>query len=278
MSQEFDPISADIPDHLIDPANPPSMRNVAILSQGASMNANVYLANGPGPHPTVVLLHGYPGNERNLDLAHTLRRAGWNVLFFHYRGAWGSGGSFSLDNALSDAQAAIKYVKHQASALRVDPERVVVIGHSMGAALALRTGAMRDDLAGVVALATARLAEFGRAANSSELNAEALYDDFDESRSLKGSTGTAFVGMLQIDPDAYNLVTLAPDLTSAPVLMVGAEQDTTCPIATHHTPVAEALEAAGVVISAETLPSDHGFSSHRIALTRILLNWLDTLP
>ncbi len=278
MTLEFDPISADVPAHLIDPANPPGMRNVAILSQGARMNANVYLANGPGPHPTVVLLHGYPGNERNLDLAHTLRRAGWNVLFFHYRGAWGSEGNFSLDNALSDAQVAINYVKQQTNALRVDPARIVVVGHSMGAALALRTGAMRDDLAGVVALATARLAEFGRAANSSELNAEALYDDFDESRVLKGSTGTAFVGMLQIEPEAYDLLNLAPDLTHAPVLMVGAAHDTACPIATHHVPVVTALEEAGVAISAEILPSDHGFSSHRIALTRILLNWLDALP
>ena len=44
-------------------------------------------ANGQGPHPTIVLLHGFPGNEKNLDLAQSLRRAGYNVLFFHYRGA-----------------------------------------------------------------------------------------------------------------------------------------------------------------------------------------------
>ena len=38
----------------------------------------------------VLLLHGFPGNEKNLDLAQDLRADGFNVLFFHYRGAWGS--------------------------------------------------------------------------------------------------------------------------------------------------------------------------------------------
>jgi len=47
----------------------------------------VYVAAGAGPHPAVVLLHGFPGNEKTLDLAQDVRRAGWNVLYFNYRGA-----------------------------------------------------------------------------------------------------------------------------------------------------------------------------------------------
>lgn len=50
-------------------------------SHGNRLNGIVYLANGAGPHPTVVLLHGFPGNEKNLDLAQALRRDGFNVLF-----------------------------------------------------------------------------------------------------------------------------------------------------------------------------------------------------
>ena len=33
----------------------------------------------------MILLHGFPGNERNLDSPQALRRAGMNVLFFDYR-------------------------------------------------------------------------------------------------------------------------------------------------------------------------------------------------
>ncbi|MDO8912512.1 MAG: hypothetical protein Q8N10_08825 [Phenylobacterium sp.] len=32
------------------------------------------------------------GNEKNLDLAQAVRRAGWNAVTFNYRGSWGSPG------------------------------------------------------------------------------------------------------------------------------------------------------------------------------------------
>ena len=61
-----------------------SMQTMQIASHGALMNALVYVAAGAGPHPAVILLHGFPGNERNLDLAQDMRRAGWDVLYFNY--------------------------------------------------------------------------------------------------------------------------------------------------------------------------------------------------
>ena len=77
-------------------SNPASMQSFQIPSHGALLNAFVYVAAGAGPHPVVVLLHGFPGNERNLDLAQDIRRAGWDVLYFDYRGSWGSPGDFSF--------------------------------------------------------------------------------------------------------------------------------------------------------------------------------------
>lgn len=81
---DLDPIVNDPP--IFDLVHPPRMAAMQLESGDASVNAIVYEAQGPGPHPTVVLLHGYPGNEWNLDLAQAIRRAGWNVVFFHYRG------------------------------------------------------------------------------------------------------------------------------------------------------------------------------------------------
>ena len=67
---------------------------VAIPSHSVNLNALLFSAAGPWPHPTVLLLHGLPGNEQNLDLAKSMRRAGWNVLTLHYRGSWGTPGPF----------------------------------------------------------------------------------------------------------------------------------------------------------------------------------------
>jgi hypothetical protein len=60
------------------------------------MDATFYLAGGAGSHGTVLLLQGLPGYESNVDLAQSIRRAGWNVLLFHYRGTWGTAGPFAV--------------------------------------------------------------------------------------------------------------------------------------------------------------------------------------
>jgi dienelactone hydrolase len=62
---------------------PATVTEFPILSNGSRMPGFMYIAEGPGPHPTVVLLHGIPGNEKNLDIAQSLRRAGFNTLFFN---------------------------------------------------------------------------------------------------------------------------------------------------------------------------------------------------
>lgn len=75
-------------DPVSDAANPPYMAQLAVLSSGYLMNGRMYGAGGQNNHPTAVLLHGFPGYEPNLDLAQSMRRCGWNVVIFHYRGSW----------------------------------------------------------------------------------------------------------------------------------------------------------------------------------------------
>src|ERR1700733_15655713 len=67
-------------DPVQDRSSPAVMQSFQIPSHGAMLNALVYVAAGSGRHPAVVLLHGFPGNERNLDLAQDICRAGWGVL------------------------------------------------------------------------------------------------------------------------------------------------------------------------------------------------------
>ena len=64
-----------------DKQSPAAMETVQVPSHGALLNGIVYVAAGAAPHPVVVLLHGFPGNEKNLDLAQAIRRAGWDVLY-----------------------------------------------------------------------------------------------------------------------------------------------------------------------------------------------------
>ena len=59
-----------------DPVHPATMAWPDIPSHGAKMYSVIYIAAGEGLHPTVLMLHGFPGNEKNLDLAYSMRRAG----------------------------------------------------------------------------------------------------------------------------------------------------------------------------------------------------------
>ncbi len=125
-----------------DLQDPARIEELQINSSGSTIFGFEYVANGPGPHPTVILLHGIPGNERNLDIAQNLRRAGYNVIFFDYRGSWGSKGVFSFKNSLDDIDAVLDYITtpENSELLRVDSTRIALIGHSMGAGLAMIKG------------------------------------------------------------------------------------------------------------------------------------------
>ena len=88
-----------------DAAHPAGMAVLHIPSHGVLINGIVYQPSGAGSHPTLVICHGLPGNEKNLDLAQAVRRAGWNAVTFNYRGSWGSPGVYRFAQNLEDTDA-----------------------------------------------------------------------------------------------------------------------------------------------------------------------------
>ena len=97
---------------------PPGLAGITVPSHGVDMDATLYLASGAGPHGTVLLLHGLPGYENNVDLAQSIRRAGWNVLVFNYRGSWGTAGTFSQSSAIEDTAEAVRFLRDPANAIK----------------------------------------------------------------------------------------------------------------------------------------------------------------
>lgn len=74
--------------HYGDCPQRPDIHGILIPGKRGRLLSVVYTAAGEGLHPTVLLLHGIPGCERNFDLAQSLRRAGFHVRTFHYSGSW----------------------------------------------------------------------------------------------------------------------------------------------------------------------------------------------
>jgi fermentation-respiration switch protein FrsA (DUF1100 family) len=109
---------------------------------GARLHA-WFLPVPPGPdgrpqpvRGTVLHVHGNAANISNhLPLVAWLPAQGWQVLTFDYRGYGRSSGSHSIDGVVDDTVRALDWLRARPD---VDPQRVVVLGQSLGGATAIR--------------------------------------------------------------------------------------------------------------------------------------------
>lgn len=275
----FDPLAADPPR---DPDFPATTPALTFDSGGASLLGVLHVPAGRGPHPVVVLLHGFPGNERNFDLAQVLRRAGYASLVFHYRGSWGVGGSWSWGHVLEDAAAVVAGLRDEelAAAHRLDPRRLVLIGHSMGGFAALMTAATEPSVAAVASVAGF---DFGTVAALCRANpsvraryVEALTRELGP---LRCTSGEALVSEMEAAGDSWRLAGLAPLLAERSVLLIGTGLDTVTPYDVHHEPVVTAYQAQPVgYLEHHLFATDHALSDHRVTLARTILSFLARCP
>ena len=133
---------------------PAGMNELFMPSGGATIAGLIYRANGAQKHPTLIMLHGYPGNERNLDIAQVVRAHGWDVIYFDYRGSWGSGGQFSFANCVQDVANVVAFCKKYSDSLRIDTSNIVLFGHSMGGWVCLKSLAQLPGIKKGFALST----------------------------------------------------------------------------------------------------------------------------
>jgi dienelactone hydrolase len=274
-AQTSSPISADPP---ADSANPASLVEIAVPSHGAQLLGAFYLASGAGPHPTAIIYHGFPGYEQNLDLAQALRRAGYNVLAVHYRGSWGVSGNFSFQHVTEDADAEVEWLTSMevAAKYRVDPTRIIVIGHSMGGYAALSAAAHNAGVVATISISGASLghrfagwkpedrekaiAQYAGRANPVDL------------LPLAGTSAAALGGEVFDHRNEWDFLKLAPALGKRPVLLITASDGT----GPNGEALFQLLKQAGNTHSEHVeIKTGHPFSDHRIALENTIIGWLD---
>ncbi|MEN2786715.1 alpha/beta hydrolase family protein [Sphingomonas qilianensis] len=251
-----------------DKAHPAGMTVLHVPSGGVTINGIAYRPGGAGPHPVVIIAHGLPGNEKNLDLAQALRRAGWIAVTFNYRGSWGSAGTFRFAHNPEDAAAVVAWVRRNAASIGADPSRIALIGHSMGGWVAAKTIARDPGLLGAALISAPDLGAVGAQPRAA---VQALMAD---NRETLAATADEMADEVIAHAARFALTPDAPALAKARLLVLTSDDGLA--------PGMDALvgairRAGGLQVKTRHVATDHGWSDHRIALQAAIMDWLATL-
>jgi dienelactone hydrolase len=239
--------------------------NVHIMHGDYKLKGRVYRSSGDDPKPSAIICHGYPGDTKNMDLAEELALNGYNVLIFYYMGAWGSEGTYRFKNLTPSAKSALDWFVAQPY---VDPSRVALISHSMGAVPL--TNLMSADprvKTGVL---------MSPASDLSLWLAEGVVDTI-----FEGFTSMSVGKLSMEDLDEYKADMIAAgtnlnpmdkvDTIKAPLMViVGSKDEITIP------KDCKALydKATSDKEWDLTEGADHSYTEHRLPLQKSILDWL----
>lgn len=123
----------------------------ASSEDGTRLNGWYLPAPHPAPAPALLFCHGaWTGRRECLPLALQFHAAGYSVLCFDFRAHGESAGRY-LTVGHHEAHDVLGAVAFLAAQPEVDPDRIGVVGYSMGAAAAIRAAAASPAIAAVVA-------------------------------------------------------------------------------------------------------------------------------
>jgi uncharacterized protein len=261
---------------IADPAHnrefPPTLVPLTFSSHGFELDGLLYTASGPGPHGTVLLLHGLPGYEVNGDLAQSIRRAGWNVLMFHYRGTWGAHGKFSQAAAIEDTAEAVRFLRdpQTAAMYRADAKQIVVVGHSFGGFLAGYEASHDPHIKAVAMISATNLGSVNSDLKQRDIRLKRWQTQL---HPVKGGKAEELFAEAERHANEWNYVAWADRLQRLPLLLVEADDQNHSDMAT----LAAALRQRKTAVTVAEIHSDHNFSDSRVALQDVVVSWLHKL-
>lgn len=262
---------------------------ISIDRSDVLLKGKFYVSEGEGTFPTVILLPGLPGNEKDvLGLGSELSEAGINVMTFNYSGTYKSQGQNSFDNTQKDIQAAFQFL-HQPkniSKYKVDTTHVYLGGWSYGGGMALTYAANHPEIADVFSIAGTDHGEFFREYMRNHEFKQMIDTMFEQLAAPSGPVRFAEGGMPkdvieQTIAEADSTIDLrrsAPLLAQKNILLVGAWDDVMVTMDHHILPLYRALKenrAQNVKIVA--FQDNHALEQSRAELARTIIDWIEAV-
>ena len=248
----------------------PDLQGAVLEGKRGRILVTILRAGGEGLHPTVLLAHGIPGVEKNLDLAQGLRRVGFHVVTYHYSGSWNSEGSYAIEHCLEDSDTVVDYIL-QNEDMGFDKEKLYVVGHSMGCFIAAHMAAKHKEFKAAVTIAPCDMGE-GMMTEKGRGQMRAIFES--AVPWLSGTTVEALFEETEKKKDTYQLSALAGVLKDIPMYCINARLDEECSADVHVAPWVKAVQAAGGEILWEECVTDHSFSDMRNDLIEKVAKYL----
>jgi predicted esterase len=260
--------------------------DITINRDGILLQGKFYISEGTSTFPTVILLHGFPGNETDvLGIGKKLSEVGYNALTFNYSGINKSEGEFNFDNSQKDIGAVYEFI-HQPQNItkyKIDTTRIILGGYSYGGGMALTYAANHPEIREVFSIAGNDHGEFIKEYNRNPEMKKMIDKMFDE---LKAQTGTVRFGpggtpketaemkIIELNP-TYDLRYCAPLLSKKNILLIAGWNDHSVSIENIVLPLYRELKKK----KAENLrivafQDNHYFKKSRVELVQTIIEWI----
>jgi alpha/beta superfamily hydrolase len=231
--------------------------------------------------PTVILLHGFPGNQSSpLGLAEKLNDAGFNILVFNYQGSYLSEGNFSFDNCIDNAGAALNFLLDPGNQVqfKIDTSRIVVCGYSFGGTIAIESAIYNDKIRNIISIAND-----DHSVSLKKVAADSVYrkgyvqfiaKSFEPVGPFRGDLKAQMELYLQ-NVDRYDLVKNVEKLKTKKVLFIVGWHDKTSFLEVNTLPLYRKLEQLNAEsISIKGFESDHRFNNVIDDLADTITEWI----
>lgn len=231
------------------------------------LQAIVYGVANKGKFPTLIFLHGFPGNEKNLDIAQMVRTRGWNAIYFNYSGVWGMAGNFSFLQCVEDTKNLVQYCIKHADELHIDSNNIVFFGHSMGGWVGMKATANIKEVKKAFLVSTWNVGTFSEQIKNKlqlAIGAKLMAKSF---TTINTPLNKVFEPLLE-NSAPYYLENDVQLLKNKKIVMIDE----------HHKNeklAQKLMEQNNKNIEYEVWKTDHPFSNKRITLTNRLLKFLE---
>jgi pimeloyl-ACP methyl ester carboxylesterase len=255
---------------------------VDLVSNGNKLNALFYTSNDKYS-PTLVLLHGFPGNnESPLGLAEKLNATGIKILVFNYQGSFSSEGFFSNRNCIHDIVVAMNFLKLEKTILQfeIDTSKIVLCGHSLGGGFALTAAVHHPEIRRIISIGGPDNSVYIKKMKTVSGYRETFEQNASRSFSPNGPINLdlesfhRYNDSLILNVDYYDLVKNAEKLRDREILFIAGWLDNTASIEENVLPIYRRLKQLNSEkVNITAFDTNHGFSNVKDDLIKVIVDW-----